>query len=221
MKKFAIGCGILLVLGLIGAAVATYFVVNKVTSTVAEFAALGEVPEIERGVRNTKTFSPPETGELTQAQVARYVKVQQHIRTLIGSRFNEFETKYAELSRRMDKDQGTVFDAPAVIAGYRDLARTYVDAKKAQVEALNESSFSLAEYRWVRQQAYAAIGMPVMEFDVAKVIDDVKAGRTPQEPPAPNLGGSLGPSGPEVNKTLVSPHKKMLEDNVALSYFGL
>ena len=221
MKKFAIGCGILLVLGLIGAAVATYFIVNKVTSTVAEFAALGEVPEIERRVRNTETFTPPESGELTEAQVARYVKVQQHVRTLLGSRFSEFETKYAELSRRMDKDQGTVFDAPTVIAGYVDLARTYVDAKKAQVEALNESNFSLAEYRWVRQQAYAAIGMPVMEFDVAKVIDDVKEGRTPQEPPAPHMSGSLGPSGPEVNKTLVAPHKKMLEDNVALSYFGL
>lgn len=221
MKKFAIGCGILLVVGLIGAAVATYFIVNKVTSTVAEFAALGEVSEIERGVRSTETFSPPASGELTQAQVARYVKVQQHVRTVLGSRFNEFETKYAELSRRMDKDQGTVFDAPAVIAAYRDLAKTYVDAKKAQVEALNEASFSLAEYRWVRQQAYVAIGMPVMEFDVARVIDEVKAGRTPQEPHAPSVGGSLGPSGPEVNKALVGPHKKMLEDNVALSYFGL
>ena len=221
MKKFAIGCGILLVLGLVGAAVATYFVVSKVTSTVAEFAALGEVPSIERGVRNAEMFSPPASGELTEAQVARYVKVQQHILTVLGSRSDEFKTKYAEVSRRMEKNEGTVFDAPAVIAAYRDLARTYVDAKKAQVEALNASSFSLGEYRWVRQQAYAALGMPVMDFDVSKFIEDVTSGQTPREPRTPSLGGSLGPSGPEVNKALVAPHKKALEDNAALTYFGL
>ncbi len=221
MKKLAIGCGILLVVGLVGAAVVTYFVVNKVKSTVAEFAALGEVPAIERRVRNTATFTPPESGELTEAQVARYVKVQQHVRALLGSRFDEFKTKYAEVSKRMDKDQGTVFDAPAVIAAYRDLARTYVDAKKAQVEALNTSNFSSSEYRWVRQQAYAAIGMPVMDVDVSKIIEDVTSGKSPQERQTPSLGGAIGPSGPEVNKTLVAAHKKVLEDNVALSFFGL
>ena len=221
MKKLAIGCGILLVVLLVGGAVATYFVYNKVRSTVAEFAALGEIPAIERGVRNEATFTPPESGELTQAQVTRYLRVQGHVRSLLGSRFDVFKTKYAELSKRMDKDQGTVFDTPAVVGAYRDLARTYVDAKTAQVEALNAADFSLSEYRWVRQQAYAAIGMPVTDVDVSKIIDDVTSGRTPREPQPPSLGGSLGPIGPEVNKTLVAPHKKTLEDNVALSFFGL
>jgi hypothetical protein len=221
MKKLAIGCGLVVVVLLAGAAVATYFVVNKVTSTYKEFAALGEVPAIERGVRNSATFAPPESGELTDAQVARYVKVQQHVRALLGSRFDEFRTKYAEMSKRMDKGQGTVFDAPSVIGAYKDLASTYVEAKKAQVEALNASNFSLSEYRWVRQQAYAAIGMPVVDFDASKIIDDVTSGRAPNEPLTPQVGGAIGPSGPEVNRKLVAPHKKMLEDNAALSFFGL
>ncbi len=169
MKKLAIGCGILLVVLLVGGAVAAYVIYSKVKSTVAEFAALGEIPAIERGVRNTATFTPPDSGELTEAQVARYVKVQQDVRALLGPRFDEFQTKYAELSKRMEKNQGTALDAPSVIAAYRDLARTYVDAKKAQVESLNRAGFSLGEYRWVRQQAYAAIGMPVMDVDVVQV----------------------------------------------------
>jgi len=221
MKKLAIGCGVVLVVLLVCAAAATYFVVNKVQSTVAEFAALGEVPAIERRVQNTATFGPPVSGELTEAQVARYVKVQQQMRTLLGSRLDEFRAKYAELSKRMDKGQGTVFDATSVIGAYKDLARTYVEAKKAQVEALNASNFSLSEYRWVRQQAYAAIGMPVMDVDASKIIEDVTSGNTPQEPQTPHLGGAIGPSGPDVNKTLVAPHKKLLEDNAALSFFGL
>lgn len=221
MKKLAIGCGLLLVLLLVGGAVAAYVVYSKVKSTVAEFAALGEIPAIERGVRNTGTFTPPDSGELTEAQVVRYVKVQQDVRALLGARFDEFQTKYAELSKRMDKNQSTALDAPSVIAAYRDLARTYVDAKKAQVEALNRAGFSLGEYRWVRQQAYAAIGMPVMDLDVSKFIEDVTSGKSPEQRHAPSLGGSMGPTGPEANKTLVAPHKKGLEDNAALSYFGL
>jgi hypothetical protein len=31
----------------------------------------------------------------------------------------------------------------------------------------------------------------------------------------------MGPSGPDKNKQLVEPHKKMLEDNAPLSFFGL
>jgi len=220
MKKLAIGCGVVLVVLIIVGAVATYVVYNKVKSTVAELSVLGEVPAIERGVRNTAAFTPPDSGELTEAQVTRYLKVQQDVRTILGSRLDEFQTKYAELSARMNKDQGTVLDVPAMMGAYRDLAKTYVDAKKAQVEALNSAGFSLDEYRWVRQQAYAAAGMPIVDMDFAKVIEDATSGRSPA-PGAPHLGGSIEPTGPEINKTLVAPHKKQLEDNAALAYFGL
>jgi len=221
MKKLALGCGAVLVVLLIAGAVATYFVYNKVKSTVAELSVLGEIPAIERGVRKTAAFTPPDSGELTEAQVTRYLKVQEDVRTMLGSRLDEFKTKYAELSARLDKDKGSVLDVPAMMGAYRDLAKTYVDAKKAQVEALNSAGFSLDEYRWVRQQAYAAVGMPIVDMDFAKVIDDAMAGRSPEAAGPPHLGGSIEPTGPEINKTLVAPHKKQLEDNAALSYFGL
>jgi hypothetical protein len=220
MKKLAIGCGIVAVLLLICAAVATYFVVNKVQSTIAEFAAFGEIPSIERQVKNQASFTPPATGELTAAQVTRYLEVQQHVRALLGARVDEFNRQYGELSKRMNKDQGTALDAPAVISAYRDLARAYVDAKKAQVDALNRQGFSMSEYQWVRNQAYAALGMPVMDFDVSQFIEDVQAGRSGSSGSG-RLGGSIGPSGPDANKTLVAPHKKALEDNAALTFFGL
>lgn len=217
MKKIAIGCGVLALILLIGAAVATYFVVNKVQSTVAEFTALGEVPEIERGVRNKDVFSPPPSAELTEAQVGRFVQVQQQVRSLVGTRFAEFETKYKDLSERMNKHQGTMLDAPAVIGAYKDLAQTFVAAKRAQVDALNDAGMSLDEYRWIRTQAYAALGVPLGEFDVSQVIDDIREGRQPRQPE----GVVVGPTGPEVNRTLVEPHRKTLEENAALPFFGL
>lgn len=218
MKKIAIGCGVIAIVALIAAAVATYFVVSKVQSTVAEFTVLGEIPEIERGVRNTDAFTPPATGELTEAQVARFVTVQDQVRSLVGTRFAEFEAKYKDLSERMNRDRGSVFDAPAVIGAYRDLAQTFVEAKRAQVTALNAAGLSLDEYRWIRSQAYAALGVPISDFDLSRLIEDIKEGREPQRPGG---GVAVGPSGPEANKALVEPHRKSLEANAALPFFGL
>jgi hypothetical protein len=220
MKKLVIGCGVVVVVLLIGAGVASYVVYNKVRSTVAEFAALSEIPSIERGITNQTSFTPPESGELTASQLSRYLKVQQHVRSLLGTRFDEFQKQYAELSKRMDRDQGTVLDAPTIIAAYRDLARTYIDAKKAQVQAINTEAFSLSEYHWVRDQAYKAAGIPLADFDLARIIEEAQSGNAPSGG-TPPMSGSFGPSGPDTNKTLVAPHKKTLEDNAALTFFGL
>lgn len=218
MKKIAIGCGILLVLLVIGGAIGTYFVVNKVKSTVEEFASLASVPDIEREITNRAGFAAPPSGELSDEQVSRYIRVQEHMRTHLGVRFDELNSKYQDLSRRMNAQQGSVLDAPEIIGAYRDLAKTYVDAKRAQVQALNQHGFSLNEYRWVRQQAYAALGVPIMNMDVSAFIEDVKEGNTPDQA---KLEGAIEPTGPERNRQLVAPHKKVLEDNVALSFFGL
>jgi len=217
MKKIAIGCGVIAIVVLIAAAVATYFLVGKVQSTVAEFSALGEIPQIERGVRNTDAFTAPATGELTEGQVTRLVTVQDQIRSLVGTRFTEFESKYKALSERMNRDRGSLFDAPAVINAYRDLAQTFVEAKRAQVTALNDAGLSLDEYRWIRTQAYAALGVPT-DFDMSRMIEDIKQGREPQRPAD---GVTVGPRGPEANKALVEPHRKSLEANAALPFFGL
>jgi hypothetical protein len=218
MKKIAIGCGIAALVALVAGAAVTYVVVNKVRSTVADFAVLSEVPQIERGLRHTAAFTPPPSGELTGAQVERLVQVQQQIRSIVGTRFAEFEAKYKDLSERMNRNEGSVFDAPAVVSAYRDLAQTYVEAKRAQVAALNDATLSLEEYRWIRTQAYAAMGVAVSEFDIARVIEDVTEGREPRQPDGTIVAG---PAGPETNKTLVEPHRKALEDNVAMMFFGL
>ncbi len=92
--------------------------------------------------------------------------------------------------------------------------------KQAQADALNAQGLSLSEYRWIQQQASAAIGMPVMNMDVAKAIEDIKAGRSAEQA-GPPVTVPTGPSGPEANKALVAPHQKALEDTAALAFFGL
>jgi hypothetical protein len=215
MKKLLIGCLVLAVVLAVTAGAASYYLYRKVDSTISGFKELGTVPELERSVRNKTPFTPPASGELTGAQLERYLAVQQQVRARLGAGAAEIEQKYKTL---LAKDSATIVDAPAIISAYRDLAKTFVEAKRAQVAALNDAGLSLDEYRWVRRQAYAGIGMPLMELDVAQIMADVKAGRTPAQP-TPTL--NLAPTAKPATVKLVEPHRKALEANAGLAFFGL
>lgn len=216
MKKLAIGCLIAIVVVGIAGAIGAYFLYRQVRTTVTQFAEVGSVAEIERNVRNQTPFTPPSSGELTAAQVQKLVQVQSQVRARLGERQAELERKYKELS---EKREATALDLPQLIAAYRDLAAVWVEGKRAQVDALNAAGLSLDEYRWVRGQAYQALGIPIVEIDVARIIEDAKSGATGNQPGS--IAGSFGPSGPDSNRALVEPHKEQLENSVALATFGL
>ena len=217
MKKLAIGCGLVVLLLGIAAAVAAYLAYRQIGGAVAQFAAFAEVPDLERTVANQQPFTPPASGELTRDQVDRLVRVQGLVREELGTRISAMESRYKSM---FDKEQASVTDLPQLIAAYRDLAGTWMDAKRRQVRALNETGFSLAEYRWVRQQAYAALGVPFVEVDVSRVIEDVRSGRTPAAPAV--QGPSTGNTPPvEANTSIVDGHRQALEQNVALAALGL
>ena len=217
MKKLAIGCGIVVLLFAVAGAGVAYYVYRQVSPMLTQFAEFAQVPEIERSVRNQTTFRPPATGQLTEAQVERLVRVQTSIRQRLGERFAEFEKQHKTL---LEKQGGAdAMDLPEVFAMYRGLAAAWMDAKRQQVEALNEASFSLEEYRWVRDRAYRAIGVPFMEIDVARIVQDMKQGVTDTDPTV--LRGAVGTDGKDPNTSLVQRFKKHLEDNLALAALGL
>jgi hypothetical protein len=216
MKKLAIGCLIVLVLAGVVIAGVSYYAYRQARAMFVQFAELGQVPEIEQRVRNKSAFVPPESEELTAKQVERLVQVQARVRRKLGERFAELERRYKVLS---DKQNPTIADAPALLNAYRDLAAGWVDAKRTQVEALNEADLSLQEYRWIRNQAYKALGVPFMDFDVAKLVEEIRAGGTAVEPG--RISGAVGPSGPESNRKMIEVHRKQLEENLALAAFGL
>jgi hypothetical protein len=216
MKKLAIGCGIVvLVLGVAAAGVA-FYVYRQVSSTVSQFAELAQVPDLERSVRNHDPFSPPASEELTDSQIEKLVQVQAEVRRRLGERINEFEAKYKTLAEKKD---ATITDAPALMRAYADMANMWLDAKRGQIEALNAVGLSLEEYRWIRNQAYRALGMAFVDLDLAKIVDDARRGVSSQE--HGRLSGSVEPSGPESNRTRVERIRKQLEQNVALASFGL
>ncbi len=215
MKKLAIGCGVLLLLGMVGAGGASYYAYHKVSSAFAGFAELGSLPHLERSVKNQRPFTPPAAGEPSQAQIDRLLEIQGNVRARLGARADEIEHRYRRL---LAKDSVTAVDVPELVSAYRDLAAAYMDGKRAQVEALNRAGLSLDEYRWIRSEAYGALGMSLLEVDVSRIIDDVKAGRPPATP-ASRL--TTPASASPALRTRVEPHRKTLEANIGLAFFGL
>ncbi len=216
MKKLAIGCGIVvLLLGVAGAGVA-YYLYRQFSGTIAQFAQLSEVPELERRVRNQDPYVPPATEELSDGQVEKLLQVQSEVRKRLGARMAEFEQKYKALA---EKTEAAVVDAPALMRAYSDLASMWLDAKRAQIEALNAAGLSLDEYRWIRNQAYRALGMAFVDLDIARIVDEARRGATSEAPG--QLSGSIEPAGPESNRTRVERIRKQLEQNIALASFGL
>jgi hypothetical protein len=217
MKKLAIGCGVaLLVIGVAAAGVA-YYVYRQVSSTITQFAEFAQVPDLELSVQNRAPFTPPSSEELTDGQIEKLVQVQSEVRRRLGERIAEFEAKYKTLAA---KDHADLSDAPAVLRAYGDLAKTWLDAKRGQVEALNTAGLSLEEYRWIRHQAYRALGLAYMDLDISKLVDEARRGVQSSETPG-QLLGSVGPAGPEANRTRIEKFKKQLEENLALASFGL
>jgi hypothetical protein len=216
MKKLLIAIAIVVVFIGVAAVGVGYYVYRQVRSTVTQFAELAQIPDIESRVRVRSAFVPPASGELTEKQLAGFMGVQTQVRKRLGERFAEFERKYKALN---DKEQATLADAPTVIAAYRDLAATWLDAKRSQVDALNDAELSLDEYRWIRHQAYRALGMPYVDLDVSKIVEAAQSGTSSVEPS--QLRGAIGSGGPEVNRKLIAAFKKQLEENLALASFGL
>jgi hypothetical protein len=214
-NKAAIGCLIVVVVLGAGVAAGGYAAYRKVRSGIGRFAELSTVGELDRGIRNQSTFDPPASGELTRTQVDQLLRVQAAVRTRLGDRVDEMERKYRTY---FDKTEATAADLPALVSAYGDLAAAFMDGKRAQVDALNDAGFSLAEYRWVRAQAYAALDLRLMEIDISRLMEGARTGQ-PAAQPAPLAPPE--PSGQMANRSLVSPHRTAIESYLVLAFLGL
>jgi hypothetical protein len=217
MKKFAIGCAIVVVLLLIVGGIGGYVLYKRFVGPMAEFVTnIQKVADIEKDIKNTSSFTAPENGELTEEMVSRFVKAQSHIQAKLGKRMDDLKATYDKLDANMksEKRDASVSEGMGAL---RDLASLFLEGKKAQVEAMNQSGFSLKEYEWVRAQVYAAVGVVAAGFDLKKVAEQAKAG---------NVEGLQGadkeslPDVPEKNRELVAPYEKQLKEWAPLAFFG-
>jgi hypothetical protein len=221
VKKLLVGCLVILVLGAILVGVGGYFlyraaspVVQNARDYLDRFWQLGE---LEKQIANQTPFTAPENGELTKEQVDRFARVQQHVRGALGQRFNEIDAKYNTMKAEADgTEQPPVREALSALG---ELGGLLIDARRAQVNALNQERFSSAEYSWVRARVYQAAGVEVTSgFDFQKMAEAVRKGTgidSIEVPDTPVVNV------PAKNRALVKPHLEQMDEWLPLLFFGL
>jgi hypothetical protein len=217
MKKFAIGCGIVLLVLCVVGGIAGYIAYTRfVKPMAASFTEFAQLSEIEKQVKNTASFTAPDTGELTEEMVSRFVKVQEAMQARLGAKMDQLKAKYDQIDKAMksEKRQASFTEAMSAL---KDLSTIMVEAKRAQVEALNQAAFSVREYEWVRRQVYGAVGIVAAGFDVKDIKRMAEEAGRGGEPASREAIGDV----PERNKELVKPYEKKLQEWAPLAYFGL
>lgn len=204
MGKVAVGCLLVIVLAAAAGGGVVWF---KVIKPGMEFAGDAvnfgeEFQRIERAIEDRSPYAPPDNGALSEQQFQNFLASQQRIRSHMETQLDELNEKYSELKARFDKKDPGLRDLTGV---YRDFGDLLLEAKRAQVEALNSNKFSLQEYAWVRQQVYLALGEPIDAMAVT--VDGRERPR----------GGRV----PEETVALVAPHRETLMETHALAWWGL
>lgn len=221
MKKLLVGCLIIVVLGAVALGVGAYFL-YRAASPMVESARgylerVSQLGELEKEIRNTAAYRAPQNGELTKEQVDRFARVQQHVRGSLGQRMDEIEAKYKHLKANADTRTEPSF--AQVVSALGDLASVVIDARRLQVNALNQENFSSAEYAWVRSRVYQAAGVVMASvIDFQKMAEAARRGTGIESldvPQTPSI------EVPEKNRELIKPYMERMDQWLPLAFFGL
>ncbi len=225
MTKFMAGClAGLLLLGAVAGVTAylAWSYVEPIVTTVTDMKAgvekLGDAVDIDRDLRHAGPFDPPASGELTADQVARFIAVQQDVRTALGAPGEAFAARYRELTRRAPDGSVRVPSLTELLDGVTGLSDVYLEAWRAQVAAMNAAGFSRDEFSWVRLRVYQAAGLDAVRYDARDLerrLEDM-ARDARLEVPEVSL-----PDAPAANRALVKPHLELIKSWLGMAFFGL
>jgi hypothetical protein len=214
MKKLGVvlvvAAGTLLLLLVVAGAIFYVRVYRPIGSPLMAMGA-GRTLE-ERRLQNHKEFLPPPLGELTEVQVANFMTVEEAVEKEIATGAAILAKHQADLERASEANALSVRTALAV---FGDIKPFYLNAKVAQIGAMNRAGFSKDEFEWVRKRLYGAAGIPFSQLDVSEVLDGVNDAVVVVrrfKPPEHS---------PEHNEGLALPLGSKLHGWGALAFFGL
>src|SRR6056297_1345137 len=210
MKNFAIGCAAVLVILTVGGVGVVWFKfgddISAGLDAVQGFAKLApQFEELNESIESRAAYTPPADGELSEDAFQRFLAAQQQMRDVLEGRLEELQSKYEALEQEID-ERGGQAGISDMMGAYSDLTDLLIDAKRAQVEAINGQDFSLQEYNWVRDQVYRAIGESVAVAAIAA---------------NPNATSEFQASVPEATREMVEPHREELMKAHVLAWWGL
>ena len=166
----------------------------------------------DRRLQNRAEFLAASSGELTGAQVANFVAVEEAVQKQLASGTSFLRQKQADLERASTADALSV---RTTLLAFGDIKGVYLNAKVAQIDAMNGANLSKDEFEWVRKQLYLAAGLHLSQLDVSELLAGVRD-------PTVTVR-QFEPSGrvPEQNERLARPLASKLQSWVVLGFFGL
>ena len=208
-RKLGLGClSIIAVLFVVGGGLLYVNFIRPARNVVVAAQSVSQIRQLDERVRNRDQFEAPTDHLLDISSVERYMGVQERISATLSERLELLEAKYAEF-----EEDGRDENLAELAAAWTDMMNLLVEAKEAQVAALNEQNFSVAEYRWVRSRVLHAAGYGLYGYDTAGILTAGESGGM--------RNVSETRSAPDANVRLVEPFSEQLEGYLALAYFGL
>ncbi len=209
MKKVGIGCAVALGIVSLMVVIGVRVAMNRLQGFMGGVQQLAEISQLDDRVRNRSTYRPEPDQALNEAQVSRYVSIQRAMLAQLGERVQELEEKYEQLSEdRGDRDP----TLREVMGAWQDMVDLVVEAKRAQVDALNDENMSLEEYAWIRKQVLSTLGHGFAVFDISRVAGEGDEPELPDTPPSEVR---------QQNMQLLDPYMDDADDWLPLSFFGL
>ena len=194
-RKWVIGCA-----GAFGVIMVTlialfYFVIYRPASAVLDdLDQMAELTPMNEEIRNTASFSPPPSEEVTEEQYLRFSRVQDAMRNELGSDYDFLRERALILMGLFELEGGgTEVKRVGVKEGILSLdglGPVLIRAKQIQVEAMNRNQFSVEEYRWVRENYFQAMGFSRFDVYFEEIVEGFKTGdvnieEEPEYPPQP------------------------------------
>jgi len=161
MKKAILGClGVSLIVALVGGIGGYWFVVKPFWEGLS---SLKEINQANEEIENQESYEPPETGELKAEQVERFVAVQKEIRSGLEGKIAYLEEEYGKIEEEANQVEPSLGE---LFGFWKEGLNLYAEAKKVQIDALNEHGFSLEEYQYVQRSFYQALGLEIIPYDL-------------------------------------------------------
>jgi uncharacterized membrane protein len=214
MKKLGIGlliaAAVLLLLVAIAGTVFYVRVYKPIGSPLMAMAG-GKTLE-EKRLQNHAEFTPPISRQVTAEQTADFVAVEEAVEKNLGTNVTVLAPNQADLERASTSNALSV---RTTLLAFGNIKPVYLNAKTAQIDAMNRARFSKAEFEWVRRQLYSAAGLHWSQLDVSEVLEGLPdaAVKIRQFEPSRDV--------PEQNEQLARPHASKLQAWIAFAFFGL
>ncbi len=222
MKKILGGCLVVVIVAAIGLGVAAFYAyraMRPVIDNASNYMDKARIVErMGATIVNKAPYAEPANGELTREQVERFLAVQTRVRDELGDKWSEVEKKSAAIRARAEQGS-TDWTLTEFTQVFSEIANIWIDARKAQVNALNIHKFSESEYQWVRRRVYEAAGVHLagnMDLSMIEGLARDTTAKTGMELPQVDL-----PSIPGKNVELVKPHAAKVKEWIPMAALGL